>query len=171
MNIVFFCYFRHYHISWCKLEVPFRDLLVYLFLESLQQLYRQFLLVWIHFLVLFMRTFWNRGMWFKLLWRHAIAQIQWIKICFCFSYPSISEKTASNIMKIIVLVLGIIISILTIIVEQLGSIFQVAVIVGGVTAGSLLGLFTMGMTSRKANSIVRVPWIFFYDWDLDFEFV
>lgn len=88
---------------------------------------------------------------------------------FGFSYPAISEKTASNIMKIIVLVLGIIISILTIIVEQLGSIFQVAVIVGGVTAGALLGLFTMGMTSRKANSIVRFPLIFILGIRLSFR--
>lgn len=57
-------------------------------------------------------------------------------------------------MKLIVLCLGTIVALLAIIVERLGSVFQVAVVVGGVIAGSLLGLFTLGMTSRTANSIV-----------------
>lgn len=70
--------------------------------------------------------------------------------------PAISEKRASTIMKFIVLGLGVLIAILAIVVERLGSVFQAALILGGVSAGSLLGLFTLGMTTRTANSIVRI---------------
>lgn len=57
-------------------------------------------------------------------------------------------------MKLIVLCMGTIVALLAIIVGRLGTVFQVAVAAGGVVAGSLLGLFTLGMTSRTANSIV-----------------
>lgn len=57
-------------------------------------------------------------------------------------------------MKFIVLALGATIAVLAVIVEKMGPVFQVAVILGGIGAGSLLGLFTLGMTTRTANSIV-----------------
>lgn len=41
---------------------------------------------------------------------------------------------------------------LVFIVEHLGAVFHLAIALSGVTAGSLLGIFTLGMVSRKANT-------------------
>lgn len=67
------------------------------------------------------------------------------------SFPNASEKTASNIMKSLVIVVGLICLGLVFVVERLGSIFSLAIALSGVTAGPLLGLFTLGMIFPKAN--------------------
>ncbi|XP_037034061.1 sodium-coupled monocarboxylate transporter 2-like [Bradysia coprophila] len=66
--------------------------------------------------------------------------------------PNASEKTASNIMKIIVVVLGLVEMCLVFIVEKLGPVFLVTLALNGTTTGALLGMFTMGIIFRKANT-------------------
>ncbi|CAH2103531.1 unnamed protein product [Euphydryas editha] len=62
----------------------------------------------------------------------------------------ISERTASFIMKIIVVVIGFICVALVFLVEHMGALIQAGKSLAGITAGSLLGLFTMGLF---------LPWI------------
>jgi Na+/proline symporter len=66
--------------------------------------------------------------------------------------PNATEKRASDIMKILVVVLGLIIVSLVFVVEHMGQVFAVNMAVSGITAGSLLGLFTIGMVSRYVNT-------------------
>lgn len=73
--------------------------------------------------------------------------VDFIKIWF----PNASEKTASSTMKILVIVIGTICLGLVFVVEKLQSIFSMAIALSGVTSGTLLGLFTMGMISPKMN--------------------
>ncbi|XP_055316602.1 sodium-coupled monocarboxylate transporter 1-like [Sitodiplosis mosellana] len=63
-----------------------------------------------------------------------------------------TEKQASNTMKWICVVLGIIVTILVFLVEKLGSVFQIGISIGGVFTGSFLSMFVLGMTSRSANA-------------------
>jgi solute carrier family 5 (sodium-coupled monocarboxylate transporter), member 8/12 len=67
-------------------------------------------------------------------------------------YPMVSEKRASDVMKCLVVILGILILSLVFVVEQMGQIFRIAIAVSGLTAGALLGLFTVGMLSRFINT-------------------
>jgi sodium-coupled monocarboxylate transporter 8/12 len=67
-------------------------------------------------------------------------------------YPENTEKTASNIMKLLVVILGILILGLVFVVERMGQIFQITIVLSGLTGGTLLGIFTMGMLSRSVNS-------------------
>ncbi|OWR53185.1 putative igf2 mRNA binding protein [Danaus plexippus plexippus] len=62
----------------------------------------------------------------------------------------ISERTASFIMKIIVVVIGGICVALVFLVEHMGALIQAGKSLAGITAGSLLGLFSMGLF---------LPWI------------
>ncbi|XP_022118462.1 sodium-coupled monocarboxylate transporter 1-like [Pieris rapae] len=62
----------------------------------------------------------------------------------------ISEKTASFIMKIIVVIIGATCVALVLLVEHMGALIQAGKSLAGITAGSLLGLFTMGLF---------MPWI------------
>ncbi|XP_041987857.1 sodium-coupled monocarboxylate transporter 2-like [Aricia agestis] len=62
----------------------------------------------------------------------------------------ISERTASLIMKIIVAVVGAMCVSLVFLVEHMGALIQAGKSLAGITAGSLLGLFTMGLF---------IPWI------------
>ncbi|XP_026316074.1 sodium-coupled monocarboxylate transporter 1-like isoform X2 [Hyposmocoma kahamanoa] len=62
----------------------------------------------------------------------------------------ISEKTASFIMKVIVVVIGAICVALVFLVEHMGALIQAGKSLAGITAGSLLGLFSMGLF---------LPWI------------
>lgn len=59
------------------------------------------------------------------------------------------DRRAAKIMKITVVILGIICVAMVFIVDRLGDIFQVSMSLTGITAGSLLGLFSLGML---------VPW-------------
>ncbi|CAK1555005.1 unnamed protein product [Leptosia nina] len=62
----------------------------------------------------------------------------------------ISEKTASFIMKVIVVIIGATCVALVFLVEHMGALIQAGKSLAGITAGSLLGLFTMGLF---------MPWI------------
>lgn len=67
-------------------------------------------------------------------------------------YPAASEKSASNVMKLLVVILGILILSLVFVVEHMGQVFRISIAVSGLTAGALLGLFTIGMMSRFVNT-------------------
>lgn len=68
------------------------------------------------------------------------------------NYPDASEKRVSDVMKLLVVILGTIIVSLVFVVEHMGQVFRVNIAVAGLTAGSLLGLFTVGMLSRYVNT-------------------
>ncbi|KAG7313328.1 hypothetical protein JYU34_000439 [Plutella xylostella] len=57
----------------------------------------------------------------------------------------ISEKNASLIMKLIVVVVGFLCVALVFIVEHIGALIQAGKSLDGITSGTLLGLFTMGL--------------------------
>lgn len=67
-------------------------------------------------------------------------------------YPNVTEKRSSDVMKCLVIILGLLILSLVFVVEQMGQIFRIAIAVSGLTAGALLGLFTVGMLSRYVNT-------------------
>lgn len=67
-------------------------------------------------------------------------------------YPEASEKRVSDVMKGMVVLLGLVIVSLVFIVEQMGQVFRISIAVSGLTAGALLGLFTIGMISRYVNT-------------------
>lgn len=71
---------------------------------------------------------------------------------FRHKYPDASEKRVSDVMKLLVVILGTIIVSLVFVVEHMGQVFRVNIAVAGLTAGSLLGLFTIGMFSRYVNT-------------------
>ncbi|KAL0276708.1 UNVERIFIED_CONTAM: hypothetical protein PYX00_004221 [Menopon gallinae] len=64
----------------------------------------------------------------------------------------LSEERASLCMKAIVVVLGIIFVGLAIAVDKLGALIQTSGSLSGITAGTLLGIFTLGMLFPWANS-------------------
>ncbi|XP_025831515.1 sodium-coupled monocarboxylate transporter 2-like isoform X2 [Agrilus planipennis] len=63
-----------------------------------------------------------------------------------------SEKTASNILKLIVIIAGIICSALVFVVDKLGAVLQVAMSFHGLTSGIHLGIFILGMLFPSANA-------------------
>lgn len=67
-----------------------------------------------------------------------------------------TEAQASTIMKWIVVLLGAINLGLIFLVEKLGSILTLSLSFAGVTAGPMLGMFTLGMVYKKANA--KVSW-------------
>lgn len=67
-------------------------------------------------------------------------------------FPEASEKRVSDVMKVLVVVLGLLILSLVFVVEQMGQVFRISIAVSGITAGALLGLFTIGMMSRFVNT-------------------
>ncbi|KOB73472.1 putative igf2 mRNA binding protein [Operophtera brumata] len=81
----------------------------------------------------------------------------------------ITERTASFIMKIIVVVIGALCVVLVFLVEHMGALIQAGKSLAGITAGSLLGLFSMGLFLPWVNatgalvggiiSTVLVGWI------------
>lgn len=62
------------------------------------------------------------------------------------------ETRAANIMKVTVVILGAVCLALVFLVDRLGDIFQVSLTLNGVTAGAMLGLFTLGMLIPWATS-------------------
>ncbi|XP_049855023.1 sodium-coupled monocarboxylate transporter 1-like [Schistocerca gregaria] len=72
-----------------------------------------------------------------------------------FVQPRLSEKTTERtvnlIMKAIVLVVGIIACILVLLVEQLGTVLELAYSTSGIANSALLGTFTLGMVFPWAN--------------------
>ncbi|XP_026465208.1 LOW QUALITY PROTEIN: sodium-coupled monocarboxylate transporter 1-like [Ctenocephalides felis] len=64
----------------------------------------------------------------------------------------ITEERASFIMKIIVVIIGAICVALVFVVEKMGTLVQASKSLSGITTGSLLGVFSMGMFFPWANS-------------------
>ena len=67
-------------------------------------------------------------------------------------FPDASEKRVSDVMKILVIGLGMLMLSLVFIVERMGQLFRISIAISGLTAGALLGLFTIGMLSRFVNT-------------------
>lgn len=57
-------------------------------------------------------------------------------------------------LQVIVVILGVIEMGLVFVVERLGSVFHLTLSITGVTAGTLLGMFSMGMFFRQVNTKV-----------------
>ncbi|XP_053664928.1 sodium-coupled monocarboxylate transporter 1-like [Anopheles marshallii] len=64
---------------------------------------------------------------------------------------ALKDKTASTVVKAMVMTIGVICLLLVFVVEQLGSIFSLAISVSGVTSGTMLGIFFLGMFSPHIN--------------------
>ncbi|XP_034172067.1 sodium-coupled monocarboxylate transporter 2 isoform X2 [Osmia lignaria lignaria] len=62
------------------------------------------------------------------------------------------ETRAANIMKLIVVAVGILCLALVFLVAFLGDIFQVSLTLHGITSGAMLGIFTLGMLIPWATS-------------------
>lgn len=69
--------------------------------------------------------------------------------------PAASEEQASNTMKMIVVVLGLITLALVFVVERMGTVFSLTISIQGLTAGTMLGIFSFGMIFRQGNTKVR----------------
>lgn len=67
-------------------------------------------------------------------------------------YPNSSEKTASNVMKALVVILGVIVIALVFVAEKMGQVMHMAISLSGVTAGTLLGMFSSGMLFSTINT-------------------
>ncbi|XP_058058120.1 sodium-coupled monocarboxylate transporter 1-like [Anopheles bellator] len=66
--------------------------------------------------------------------------------------PNATEKTASNIMKLLVVALGFLVLGLVFVAERMGQVMHIAISLSGVTSGTMLGMFTAGMVSRRINT-------------------
>lgn len=79
-------------------------------------------------------------------------------VCTDFVFPfikkEVSEKQASNIIKVTTVIIGSISVALAFVVEKLGSIIEIWISLNGITNGPLIGLFTLGMVFPVANSKV-----------------
>lgn len=71
-----------------------------------------------------------------------------------------SEKSASNTLKLIVVITGIVCTALVFVIEHLGGILALTFALGSLTAGPMLGLFTLGMLFPRVNSKVHFLNIF-----------
>lgn len=68
------------------------------------------------------------------------------------SFPNATEKRASDVMKILVIILGVIMLSLVFVVEQMGQVFRLNFVIAGLFVGTQLGMFSIGMMSRTANT-------------------
>ncbi|XP_045463325.1 sodium-coupled monocarboxylate transporter 2-like [Harmonia axyridis] len=66
--------------------------------------------------------------------------------------PNTSEKVASNILKLLVVIVGVCGCLMIYIIEQLGGVVQLSISLKGIADGPLLGVFMMGVLSRRINS-------------------
>ncbi|XP_035917651.1 sodium-coupled monocarboxylate transporter 1-like [Anopheles stephensi] len=66
--------------------------------------------------------------------------------------PNASEKKASNIMKMLVVLLGFLVLGLVFVAERMGQVMHIAISSSGVTSGTMLGMFSAGMISRRINT-------------------
>ncbi|XP_053673858.1 sodium-coupled monocarboxylate transporter 1-like [Anopheles nili] len=66
--------------------------------------------------------------------------------------PNASEKRASNIMKMLVVALGFLVLGLVFVAERMGQVMHIAISLSGVTSGTMLGMFSAGMVSRRVNT-------------------
>lgn len=67
-------------------------------------------------------------------------------------YPNASEKQASDVMKVLVVILGLVTLSLVFVVERMGQIFRLNFVIAGLFVGIQLGIFSIGMMSRSANT-------------------
>lgn len=67
-------------------------------------------------------------------------------------YPNATEKRASDVMKLLVVILGTVTLSLVFVVEQMGQIFRLNFVIAGLFVGIQLGMFSIGMMTRSANS-------------------
>lgn len=65
-----------------------------------------------------------------------------------------NQKTISNILKFMVVIIGLISTLMVYVVEHMGSIVPINIALSSITNGPLLGLFTLGMLFPVANSKV-----------------
>lgn len=68
-----------------------------------------------------------------------------------FMRKDITEKEVSNILKLIVVIVGVICTGMVYIVEHMGGLLTLALSFGGITSGPTLGLFTLGILVPFAN--------------------
>lgn len=66
-----------------------------------------------------------------------------------------TEQTASNLLKVIVLIVGIICAILVYVVEHMGGILPLSIALVGICAGPSLGLFSLGILVPRCKSKVK----------------
>lgn len=66
----------------------------------------------------------------------------------------LTEAQASFLMKVIVVIIGTICVGLVFVVEKMGALIQASGSLGAITAGPLLGIFSLGMFFPDANSKV-----------------
>lgn len=71
-----------------------------------------------------------------------------------FMPASTTERTASNVLKLIVILVGITCTALVYIVEHLGGVLPLAIAFAAVCAGPSLGLFSLGILVPRCNSKV-----------------
>ena len=67
-------------------------------------------------------------------------------------FPDASEKQASDAMKVLVVILGIVTLSFVFGIEKMGQVFRLNFVLTGLFAGTQLGLFSLGMFSRTANA-------------------
>lgn len=67
-------------------------------------------------------------------------------------FPNATEKRASDTMKFFVVILGILSLSLVFVVETMGQVFRLNFVIAGLFAGTQLGIFSIGMMSRTANT-------------------
>lgn len=71
---------------------------------------------------------------------------------FYFREIQSDRRNIDMIFQVIVVVVGLICAALVFLVDRLGDIFRVSLTLHGITAGSMLGIFTLGMTVPWATS-------------------
>ena len=67
-------------------------------------------------------------------------------------FPNATEKRASDVMKSLVVVLGLLTLSLVFVVEKMGQVFRLNFVIAGMFVGTQLGIFSIGMMSRTANA-------------------
>lgn len=68
-----------------------------------------------------------------------------------FMRKDITEKEVSNILKLIVVIVGIVCTGMVYIVEHLGGLLTLSLSFGGITSGATFGLFALGILVPFAN--------------------
>jgi sodium-coupled monocarboxylate transporter 8/12 len=69
--------------------------------------------------------------------------------------PINSDKRAALVLRVLVVIIGVVCTLLVFVVERLGGLLPLAISLGAVTAGPLLGMFTLGVVIPKASCRVR----------------
>ncbi|KAJ4433272.1 hypothetical protein ANN_15531 [Periplaneta americana] len=64
----------------------------------------------------------------------------------------ISDKTANNIIKCLVIIAGAVCVLNVLVVDKLGSVLQLSMSLSGFTGGAMIGLFSFGMSYPRGNA-------------------